>query len=100
MKRLKIFKTFFVLWLFVYFIAVSNLETFKLYFLSTLTFNIAIVSLLAIGSFMLFKAAKDLTMVAGTFGVLMNKKGNLSFYLKGIEKIFPSNIANKIKSRA
>ena len=100
MKRLKIFKAFFVLWLFVYFIAVSNLETFKLYFLSTLTFNIAIVSLLAIGSFMLFKAAKDLTMVAGTFGVLMYKKGNLSFYLKGIEKIFPSNIANKIKSRA
>ncbi len=100
MKRLKIFKAFFVLWLFVYFIAVSNLETFKLYFLSTLTFNIAIVALLAIGSFMLFKAAKDLTMVAGTFGVLMYKKGDLSFYLKGIEKIFPSNIANKIQSRA
>ena len=100
MKRLKIFKAFFVLWLFVYFIAVSNLETFKLYFLSTLTFNIAIVAILAIGSFMLFKAAKDLTMVAGTFGVLMYKKGNLSFYLKGIEKTFPSNIANKIKSRA
>ena len=100
MKRLKIFKAFFVLWLFVYFIAVSNLETFKLYFLSTLTFNIAIVALLAIGSFMLFKAAKDLTMVAGTFGVLMYKRGDISFYLKGIEKIFPSSIANKIKTRA
>jgi len=99
-KRLKIFKAYFVLWLFVYFIAISNLETFKLYFLSTLTFNIAIVSLLAIGSFMLFKAAKDLTMVTGTFGVLMYKRGDISFYLKGIEKIFPSNIANKIKSRA
>jgi hypothetical protein len=100
MKRLKIFKAYFVLWLFVYFIAISNLETFKLYFLSTLTFNIAIVSLLAIGTFMILKAAKDLTMVTGTFGVLMYKKGDISFYLKGIEKIFPSNIAQKIKSRA
>jgi hypothetical protein len=100
MKRLKIFKAYFVLWLFVYFIAISNLETFKLYFMSTLTFNIAIVSLLAIGTFMILKAAKDLTMVTGTFGVLMYKKGDISFYLKGIEKIFPSNIADKIKSRA
>ncbi len=100
MKRLKIFKAYFVLWLFVYFIAISNLETFKLYFLSTLTFNIAIVALLAIGTFMIFKAAKDLTMVTGTFGVLMYKKGDLSFYLKGVEKIFPSTIANKIKTRA
>lgn len=68
--------------------------------MSTLTFNIAIVSLLAIGTFMILKAAKDLTMVTGTFGVLMYKKGDLSFYLKGLEKIFPSNIAKKIKSRA
>ena len=100
MKRLKIFKAYFVLWLFVYFVAISNLETFKLYFLSTLTFNIAIVALLAIGTFMILKAAKDLTMVTGTFGVIMYKKGDISFYLKGIEKIFPSNIADKIKSRA
>jgi hypothetical protein len=100
MKRLKIFKAYFVLWLFVYFIAISNLETFKLYFLSTLTFNIAIVALLAIGTFMIFKAAKDLTMVTGTFGVLMYKRGDISFYLKGIEKVFPSNIAKKIEGRA
>ena len=89
MKRLKIFKAFFVLWLFVYFIAVSNLETFKLYFLSTLTFNIAIVALLAIGSFMLFKAAKDLTMVAGTFGVLMYKRKISLFILKALRRSSP-----------
>ncbi len=100
MKRLKIFKAYFVLWLFVYFIAITNLETFKLYFMSTLTFNIAIVSILAIGTFMLLKAAKDLTMVAGTFGVIMYKKGDISFYLQGIEKIFPSTIARKIEDRA
>ena len=100
MKRLKIFKAYFVLWLFVYFIAISNLETFKLYFLSTLTFNIAIVAILSIGTFMIFKAAKELTMVTGTFGVLMYKRGDLSFYLKGIEKVFPSTIAEKILSRA
>ncbi len=100
MKRIKIFKAYFVLWLFVYFIVVSNLETVSLYFLSTLTFNIAIITLLAIGTFMLLKAAKDLVMIAGTFGVLMYKKRNLSFYIQGIEKVFPSNIAKKIKSRA
>ncbi len=100
MKRLKIFKAYFVLWLFVYFIAITNIDTFKEYFLSTLTFNIAIVSLLGIGTFMLLKAAKDLTMVAGTFGVIMYKKGDISFYLKGIDKVFPSTIANKIAKRA
>ncbi len=99
MKRLKIFKAYFVLWLFVYFIAISNIEIFKLYFLSTLTFNVAIISILSIGSFMIFKAAKDVTMVTGTFGVLMYKKNNLESYLKGIDKVLPSNIANKIKSR-
>jgi hypothetical protein len=100
MKRLKIFKAYFVLWLFVYFIAITNLETFKQYFLSTLTFNIAIVALLAIGTFMLLKAAKDLTMVAGTFGVIMYKRGDISFYLQGIDKVFPSTIAEKLASRA
>jgi hypothetical protein len=99
MKRIKIFKAYFVLWLFVYFIAVSNLDSFKLYFLSTLTFNIAIVSILMIGTIMIFKGSKDLVMMAGTFGVLMYKKRNVSFYIKGIEKILPSTIAIKIQSR-
>lgn len=99
MKRIKLFKAYFILWLFIYFIAVSNLETFKEFFLSTLTFNIAIVSILAIGTFMILKGSKDLTVIAGTFGVLMYKKRGLAKHIKGIEKYFPSNIANKIKSR-
>lgn len=100
MKRIKIFKVYFILWLFVYFIAISNIETFKLYFLSTLTFNIAIVTILAIGTIMLLKGAKDVVMLAGTFGVLMYKKRNLPFYIRGIEKVLPSNIAQKISTRA
>ncbi len=68
--------------------------------MSTLTFNIAIVTLLAIGTIMLLRGAKDLVMIAGTFGVLMYKKRNLSFYIRGIEKVLPSNIAHKIKRRA
>ncbi len=100
MKRIKIFKVYFILWLFVYFIAISNLESFKLYFLSTLTFNIAIVTLLAIGTIMLLRGAKEVVMIAGTFGVLMYKKSNLPFYIRGIEKVLPSNIANKISIRA
>ncbi len=99
MKRIKIFKAYFILWLFVYFIVVSNLEVFSEFFLSTLTFNVAIVAILSIGSFMIFQGSKELTMITGTFGVLMYKKKNLSKHMKGIEKIFPSNIANKIKSR-
>ncbi len=99
MKRIKIFKAYFVLWLFVYFIAVANWDTFVTYFTSTLTFNIAIVSLLTIGTIMLLKAAKEVTMLAGTFGVLMYKKKNISFYLKGIEKILPTNFAQKIVKR-
>jgi len=39
-------------------------------------------------------------MIAGTFGVIMYKRGDISFYLKGIEKVFPSNIAKKIEGRA
>jgi len=100
MKRIKIFKVYFILWLFVYFIAISNIETFKLYFMSTLTFNIAIVAILAIGTIMLLKGAKEVVMLAGTFGVLMYKKRNLPFYIRGIEKVLPSNIADKISSRA
>jgi len=99
MKRIKIFKAYFVLWTFVYFIAYSNKETFIEYFMSTLTFNIVIFTILGIGTFMLFKASKDITMLAGTFGVLMYKKNNLSFYLRGLEKILPSTIARRIQSR-
>jgi len=99
MKRIKIFKVYFILWLFVYFIAITNIETFKLYFMSTLTFNIAIVTLLAIGTIMLLKGAKEVVMLAGTFGVLMYKKRNLPFYIRGISKVLPGNIADKITSR-
>jgi len=99
MKRIRIFKAFFVLWLFVYFIGFANKETFVEFFMSTLTFNIVIVTLLGIGTFMLLSAAKDISMIAGTFGSLMYKKNNLEFYVKDLEKIIPSTIANKIKSR-
>jgi len=98
-KRIRIFKAFFVLWLFVYFIGFANKETFVEFFMSTLTFNIVIVTLLGIGTFMLLNAAKDISMLAGTFGSLMYKKTNLEFYVKDLEKIIPSTIANKIKSR-
>jgi hypothetical protein len=67
--------------------------------MSTLTFNIAIVTLLAIGTIMLLKGAKEVVMLAGTFGVLMYKKRNLPFYIRGISKVLPGNIADKIKKR-
>jgi biopolymer transport protein ExbB/TolQ len=99
MKRIRVFKAYFVLWTFIYFIAYANKEVFVEFFLSTLAFNIVIVTLLAIGTFMLLRASKDLSMLAGTFGVLMYKKDNLDFYTNTLEHILPSTIAYKIKSR-
>ena len=56
--------------------------------------------MLTIGIIMLMKASTNLVMLAGTFGTLAYKKDNLTFYLKGIEKIMPANIAHMFHSRA
>jgi hypothetical protein len=90
MKRIRVFKAYFVLWTFIYFIAYANKEVFVEFFLATLAFNIVILTLLAIGTFMLLRASKDLSMLAGTFGVLMYKKDNLDFYTNTLEHILPS----------
>jgi hypothetical protein len=39
-------------------------------------------------------------MLAGTFGALAYKKNNIEFYLQGIDKIMPANIAHMFHSRA
>jgi hypothetical protein len=69
--------------------------------MATLTFNVAIVTVLAIGLVVIIGAAFKLTMLTGTFAILRYKKGDqLEFYLQGIEKVFPENIANMFKKRA
>lgn len=100
MKRLKIMKSYMVLWLFIYFLIYSNLDAISTFFMATLTFNLAVVTILTIGIIMIMKASISLVMLAGTFGTMAYKKDNLSFYLKGIEKIMPANIAHMFHSRA
>ena len=100
MKRLRIMKSYAILWLFIYFLIYSNITTIKVFFFATLTFNLAVLTMLTIGIIMLMKASTNLVMLAGTFGTLAYKKDNLTFYLKGIENNMPANIAHMFHSRA
>lgn len=100
MKRLKIMKSYIIVWIFIYFMVVSNIEAFKIYFFATLSFNLAIMTILSIGVIMVMKAAVNLVMLAGTFGTLAYKKDNLEFYLQDIEKIMPPSIALMFQTRA
>jgi len=100
MKRLKIMKAYAVLWLFIYFLVHSNLEAISTFFFATLTFNLAVLTVLVIGIIVIIKSAINLIMLAGTFGTLAYKKDNLNFYLQGIENIMPANIAHMFHSRA
>ena len=69
--------------------------------MATLTFNVAIVTVLGIGLIIIISAAFQLTMLTGTFAILRYKKGEqLEFYLRGIDKVFPTNIANMFQNRA
>jgi len=100
MKRLKIMKAYAVLWLFIYFLVYSNMEAMATFFFATLTFNLAVLTILIIGIIVIMKSSINLVMLAGTFGILAYKKENLAFYLQGIEKIMPANIAHMFNSRA
>jgi len=100
-RRLKILKIYFVLWIFLAFLIYSNFDIAVTFFMATITFNMAIVTVLGIGLVIIFSAAFQLTMLTGTFGILRYKKGEqLEFYLRSINKTFPKNIANMFKNRA
>ena len=100
MKRLKIMKAYAVLWLFIYFLVYTNIDAMATFFFATLTFNLAVLTVLVIGIIVIMRSSINLVMLAGTFGILAYKKDNLSFYLQGIEKIMPANIAHMFNSRA
>ncbi len=101
MRRLKILKIYFVLFMFLFFLIYANFDTAATFFMATITFNIAIVTVLGIGLIIILSAAFQLTMLTGTFGILRYKKGEqLEFYLRGINKVFPENIANMFQNRA
>ncbi len=101
MRRIKILKIYFVFILFLVFLVFSNLKLITSFFLATLTFNVAILTIFSIGLLILYQAAIKLTMLSGTFGILAYKKGeSLEFYLQGITGIFPATIAHMFNKRA
>lgn len=101
MRRLKIIKIYTVFWLFIFFILYANHESVYTFFMSTITFNVAVLASLGIGLLIVFKSAIELVMLTGTFAVMRYKKGSaLAFYLKGIDKLFPENVAKMFSKRA
>ena len=71
MRRLKILKIYFVLWIFLFFLVYSNFESAYTFFMATVTFNVAIVTVLSIGLIIIISAAFQLTMLTGTFAILI-----------------------------
>lgn len=101
MRRIKILKIYFIFILFLVFLVFSNIQLITTFFMATITFNIAILTIFCIGLLILYQAAVKLTMLSGTFGILAYKKGeSLEFYLKGITGIFPATIAHMFNKRA
>ncbi len=101
MRRLKILKVYAILWLFIFFIVYANYAALYEFFFTTVTFNVAVLTTLGIGLLVVIKASIDLVMLTGTFAVIRYKKdGTLRFYLNGIDKIFPENVAKMFAKRA
>jgi len=101
MRRVKILKIYVVFILFVLFLIYANIDLIASFFMATLTFNIAILTMFTIGLIVLYQSAIRLTMLAGTFGILAYKKGkDLEFYLQGITDIMPAYIAHMFNRRA
>lgn len=101
MRRIKILKIYFIFILFLVFLIFSNLKLITSFFMATLTFNVAILTIFSIGLLILYQAAIKLTMLSGTFGILAYKKGEaLEFYLQGITGVFPATIAHMFNKRA
>jgi hypothetical protein len=101
MRRLRILKVYGILWLFIFFIVYSNFSNIYDFFITTLTFNIAVLTTMFIGLVVILKATMELVMLTGTFAVVRYKKGgSLEFYLNGIDKIFPENVAKMFAQRA
>lgn len=101
MRRLKILRVYAILWLFIFFIVFNNFEMLYGFFLSTIAFNVSVMTVLGIGLMIIMKASIDLVMLTGTFAVIRYKKDDtLEFYLSGIDKIFPENVAKMFSKRA
>lgn len=99
MKRIKVLKAYFIIWLFIDYVVYTNAELLSTFFMATVIFSTAIVGLLAVGSLYQFVSGYDITMLGGTFGALAYKKTGYEFYIKSIDSLLPANIAHMLKMR-
>jgi methyl-accepting chemotaxis protein len=100
-KRFKIIKVYIILWLFIYSVILVNFDTIKMFFLSTLTFNLAVVAITLNGLYIVMSGAIELILLGGTFGILEQNrsKEDNAYYLNGIDRIFPKSIADMLLER-
>lgn len=99
MKRIKVLKAYFIIWLFIDYVVYTNAELLGTFFMATVIFSTAIVGLLAVGSLYQFVSGYDITMLGGTFGALAYKTTGYEFYIKNIDSLLPANIAHMLKMR-
>jgi len=99
MKRIKVLKAYFIIWLFILYVVYTNAELLGVFFMATVIFSTAIVGLLAVGTLYQFVSGFDITMLGGTFGALAYKKTGYEFYIKSIDSLLPANIAHMLKMR-
>ena len=99
MKRIKVLKAYFIVWLFILYVVWVNSELLGIFFMATVIFSSAILGLLAVGSLYQIASGFGIMMLGGTFGALAYKKTGYEFYLKAIDSILPANIAHMLKVR-
>lgn len=99
MKRIKVLKAYFIIWLFILYVVYINADLLGVFFMATVIFSTSIVGLLAVGTLYQLVSGFDILMLGGTFGALAYKKTGYEFYLRSIDSLLPANIAHMLQSR-
>ena len=99
MKRIKVLKAYFIIWLFILYVVYVNADLLGIFFMATFIFSTSIVGLLAVGTLYQLVSGLDILMLGGTFGALAYKKTGYEFYLRSIDSLLPANIAHMLQSR-
>lgn len=99
MKRIKVLKAYFIIWLFILYVVYINADLLGIFFMATVIFSTSIVGLLAVGTLYQLVSGLDILMLGGTFGALAYKKTGYEFYLRSIDSLLPANIAHMLQSR-
>lgn len=99
MKRIKVLKAYFIIWLFILYVVYVNSDLLGIFFMATVIFSTSIVGLLAVGTLYQLVSGLDILMLGGTFGALAYKKTGYEFYLRSIDSLLPANIAHMLQSR-